>query len=163
MKIFSKEKSIFTCNHLHLPMGFLFGVNSLTYPHQFQDLTHKNLGQKQAVSFAIVVLVGTKGGEERGWGDHRCYFQCVREIPQVARVFTAGRWVKALQKQNRAHLPRFVITLQELLSVFPQYFFFSILHENSSTLSFSQELTDKNRKAQWIPVLQLSSEAKGKV
>lgn len=42
-------------------------------------------------------------------------------------------------------------------------FFFSILHENSSTLSFSQELTDKNRKAQWIPVLQLSSEAKGKV
>lgn len=107
------------------------------------------------VIFSIAILVDDKWRGKR-W----CYFWYVlkRNSPGDQRSHCGGMGENTKIKYVYQDLR----SLQEILSAFSKDFF-PTYTKLFSTLSFSQELTDRHRKAQWISILELPSEAKGEV
>lgn len=98
-------------------------------------------------------------GESRG--EKVLMLFLVRSSEKFPRLPEFSLWGSGRYNTN-VHLPRFAATTRNSFCLFIGSFF-PLYIKISSTLSFSQELTDKNRKAQWILILELSSEAKGKI
>lgn len=109
------------------------------------------------VNFSTSYRIGTKWRGNAG----AIFSMHLREIPQVTGVLLGrGGPCKNTQSINIftkvcSHYKTSILCFQRM--------FFPIYTKISSTLSFSQEWSDKNRKAQWLSILELSSEAKGKV